>query len=98
MFMVPHASIIRRMLNASLLIRVLVISRGYFSFVITTSAGWVGLGWVGIVGYQTSSCFQVMPTSALLSRERASRHLVFEDDVPGCDVSIVLFPSEDVTG
>lgn len=64
------------------------------------SVDWVGSGSgrLGIVGYQTSSCFQVMPTSALLSRERASRHLVFEDDVPGCDVSIVLSPSEDVTG
>jgi len=49
------------------------------------SVDWVGLGWLGIVGYQTSSCFQVMPTSALLSRERASRHLVFEDDVQGVD-------------
>merc|ERR1711977_495322 len=74
------------MLNASLLIRVLVISRGYFSFIITTV--WIGLDGLGIVGYQTSSCFQVMPTSALLSRERASRHLVFEDDVQGVDEEV----------
>merc|ERR1712070_404348 len=73
------------MLNASLLIRVLVISRGYFSFVINHSVDWAGLGWVGIVGYQTSSCFQVMPTCGQLSRERASRYLVFEDDVQGVD-------------